>query len=146
MGLEIIGAVAGGLAIAGAIYAFFKGRAMLEARAVRNTEKVDDLDEFVNREIAELKGQVDRSLEEIKAEAEKDWQQFKSDYERDREITHDRIQRHSDRLDKYIESSVDIKTTLASVQTLVSQLVDRIDRFEQTVSDALRARSAGRHE
>ena len=81
-----------------------------------------------------------RTSGELKSQVDKDWQEFKSNYERDREIAHDRIQRHSDRLDKYIESSVDIKTTLASVQTLVTQLVDRIDRFEQTVSDALRAR------
>ena len=132
MGLEIIGAVTGGIAIAGAIYAFFKGRAMLEARAVRNTEKVDDLRLSVEKATAELKNKI-----------EKDWAEFKTDYERDREITHDRIQRHSDRLDKYIESSVDIKTTLASVQTLVGQLVDRIDRFEATVRDALLARRGG---
>ena len=62
MGLEIIGAVTGGLAIAGAIYAFFKGRAMLEARAVRNTEKVDELDERVKRELSELKSQVDKDI------------------------------------------------------------------------------------
>ena len=133
MGFEIIGAVTGGLAIAGAIYAFFKGRAMLEARAARNTEKVD-----------ELKAQVEKDLAELKADIEKDWQEYKTNYERDREITHERIQRHSDRLDQYIESSVNIKTTLASVETLVGQLVERIDRFERTVQDALRERRDAR--
>ena len=116
--LELLGAIAAlvSLLVVGA--GIVKARAMLEARAKANTEAIDALKAHLKDELAELR----------------------ADAAKDLEITHGRIDKHSERLNQYIESSVDIKTTLASVQTLVTQLVDRIDRFEQTVSDALRAR------
>ena len=116
--LELLGAIAAlvSLLVVGA--GVVKARAMLEARAKANTEAIDALKAHLKDELTELR----------------------ADSAKDLEITHGRIDKHSERLNQYIESSVDIKTTLASVQTLVTQLVDRIDRFEQTVSDALRAR------
>ena len=116
--LELLGAIAAlvSLLVVGA--GIVKARAMLEARAKANTEAIDELKAHLKDELAELR----------------------ADSANDLEIVHGRIDKHSERLNQYIESSVDIKTALASVQTLVAQLVDRIDRFEQTVSEALRAR------
>lgn len=119
--LELLGAIAAlvSLLVVGA--GIVKARAMLEARAKANTKAIDELKAHLKDELAELR----------------------ADAAKDLEIVHGLIDKHSERLDQYIESSVDIKTTLASLQTLVGQVVDRIDRFEGTMRELLRVRGGG---
>ena len=124
MSLELLGAIAALVSLLAVGAGIVKARAMLEARAKANTDAIGDLKAFVKDELAELH----------------------ADYGKDLQIIHGRIDKHSERLDQYIESSVEIKTTLASVQTLVGQVVDRIDRFEDTMRELLRARAPGHHE
>ena len=122
--LELLGAIAAlaSLLVVGA--GIVKARAMLEARAKANTDAIEELKASVKDEIVELR----------------------ADYAERLQIVHGRIDKHSERLDQYIDTSVDIKTTLASVQTLVGQVVDRIGRFEDTMRDLLRSRGADRHD
>ena len=124
MSLEMLSVIAalGSLLVVGA--GAVKARAMLEARGKANTEAIDELKAFVKDELAELR----------------------VDYAKDLQIAHGRIDKHSERLDQYIDTSVEIKTTLASVQTLVGQVVDRIGRFEDTMRDLLRTRGPAHHE
>ena len=157
IGFEVGGIVAACILLVGAFVAIVKGRSMLEARAERNTEQIAELRDFIKEELDEIKefwrtqlsehkSYVDRQLAEQRALLEKELAQLKRDYEDDRKITHERIDRHAARFDRYVEASVNVQTALSGLTSLVDGMAKRIDSFEATIRELLRARSRADNE